>query len=312
MRKGPSLLALFPIAVVLTACTAGIRTQPAAGAAATPGAPAVAPANRQKRSWIKPGVASQKLLYVTDVVTDTVAIYTYPGLTYAGELTGFSTPNGTCADRAGNVWIVDGFAGKIFEYAHAGTSPVNTLNTGQFPAACAINRKTGDLAITMSVSGAARVAVFRDAAGSPTMYADSAFYSVLYLGFDGGGNLYVDGVDPSFNIHLAELPAGSSTFTDFSPGIPGLPGDVKWDGTYVAVGNQEGVIYQTQGGTVVGSTVLSSGCSGGFDILPGYKKIVAPDPCGANADVYSYPGGGSPTKNISGGLTEPVDAVLSI
>ena len=62
------------------------------------------------------------LLYVSDVGTFTVHVYTYPALKAAGTLTGFDEPQGLCADSAGNVWVTNTNVYEMREYAHGGTA----------------------------------------------------------------------------------------------------------------------------------------------------------------------------------------------
>ncbi len=262
------------------------------------------------KSWMKPGVATNKLLYVADGATGSVYVYTYPGLTFAGQLTGFGAPSGECTDRAGNVWIADEGHTSVYEYAHGGTSPINILTSGVIdPVGCAIDRKTGDLAVA---NGTDEVLVFHNATGAPTEFADGNFSVTEFLSYDNQGNLFVDGADNTNLFHYAELPAGNSTFTDITlSNVPSGIGNVQWDGTYMDVGDAGSNIYRTQGSNVVSTVTLSTTCLAQFYIVPSDKKVIAPDPCSPDADVYAYPAGGSPVKTVTGDLQHPVGAVLS-
>ena len=103
----------------------------------------------------------------------------------------------------------------------------------------------------------------------------------------------------SSDITLSGFPIGSSA------------GGVRWDGSYIAVGDSQSTIYRTQGSNVVSTTSLSATCVFGFYIVPS-KAIIAPDQCGKNlVGSYAYPAGGSPIKTITKGLATPYDAVLS-
>ncbi|MGA8476001.1 MAG: hypothetical protein WB681_13185 [Candidatus Cybelea sp.] len=270
-----------------------------------------------KKSWMNPAAVSKKLLYVSDTATGNVEVYTYPEMTLAGVLTGFTAPVGECTDPAGNIWITTegGSSGdSVYEYAHGGTTPVNVLvmSAGVIPFSCAINPKTGDLAIG-SFDTEVSVVIFHNAQGTPTMYSDPNLFSTYFLGYDPGGNLFVDGTNAYNQFRYAELPAGSSTFVDITLNtLPAQPGNVQWDGKYIAIGDQGSTIYQTQGSTVVSTTTLSTSCLQQFYIMPQKKKVVAPDRCNVNADVYHYPSGGTPIKTVTGGLQQPFGAVLSL
>lgn len=96
-------------------------------------------AYRAARSWMKPTGAAQKLLYVTDSGSATVKVYTYPDLSYTGELAGFVLPLFDCADKSGDVWVSDyGSSGTLYEYAHGGTTPINELTGLSYPYSCAV------------------------------------------------------------------------------------------------------------------------------------------------------------------------------
>ncbi len=245
-------------ALTVVACVTGCAGQQIAGGALTPGnaEPAVAPLSgkssqpnparpNHRASWMKPGVASQKLLYVSDLFAGVVDVFTYPGMTYAGQLTGFTFPTGECTDRAGNIWITDQ-ASAVYEFAHGGISPVNVITSGvNAPEGCAIDFKTGNLAVS---DGNDQVLVFHNATGTPTTYSDANFSRTTFLGYDNQGNLFVDGENSAFAFHFAELPAGSSTFTDITlTTTPAVAGNVQWDGQYMAVGDQGSTIYRTAG-----------------------------------------------------------------
>lgn len=261
-------------------------------------------------SWIVPEAKSQSLLYVTDSVSHVVDAYTYPRLKYAGQLTGFAFPMGACGDKAGNVWIADAGGGAMYEYAHGGTSPINTITNGMYqPQGCAIDPKTGDLAVA---NGNVEVVVFHN--GSPTEYRDFNFAQTMFLSYDNHDNLFVDGTDKSTFFHYAELPAGGEAFTDIT--LNGFPimqgaGDVQWDGAYITIGDTQWTLYQTQGSNVVSTTTLSATCVFAFFIVP-KKAVIAPDQCSSNlVSVYPYPAGGAPIKEITSGLNTPYAAVLS-
>lgn len=299
----------------LTGCSGGTSSPTVLPGASGSAVRSFAAQPNHKKSWMNPAAVSQKLLYVSDPSAGDVEVYAYPAMTLAGVLTGFTSPLGECTDRVGHIWITSqgGPSGDtVYEFAHGGTSPVNLLTlTSIIPFSCAINPKTGDLAI--SNFGGDNVAIFHNAQGTPTMYADANFFDVYFLGYDPSGNLFVDGTNSSNDFLYAELPAGSSTFVDITLNtLPAEPGSVQWDGKYIAIGDLASTIYQTQGSAVVSTTTLPTECLQQFYIFPQKRKIVAPDRCNVNADVYPYPAGGAPVKTVTGGLQQPFGAVLSL
>ena len=87
------------------------------------------------------------------------------------------------------------------------------------------------------------------------------------------GNLFVDGFDSSNVVQLAKLPKGRSTLVAIVMNQTiGFPGDVAWDGEFLAVGDQlTNTIYQFKvsgvHASVQGSTVLS-GATDVFQFFP--------------------------------------------
>lgn len=311
LRRGWVVVA----AALLAACSASTPIQRAVPSALQ-GASAGSSATRfgAKKSWMDPAAVSKKLLYVSDIYNAKVYVFTYPYLTLAGVLTGFSAPAGMCTDPTGNVWIVDGgingSGGAIYEYAHGGTSPVNVIpQPASYPLACSVNPQTGDLAVTAYTNS---VYVYGNAFGSPTAYPDTNFCSLTYDGYDKAGDLFVDGFDCSNNFHFAELPAGSSSFTDITLNTtPASPGDLQWDGTFMDVGDTSSTLYQTQGSSVVGTVTLGTTGLREYYILPSHKKAIAADWNRSYVGIYAYPGGGAALKVVAGGLVRPVGTVLS-
>jgi hypothetical protein len=55
----------------------------------------------------------------------------------------------------------------------------------------------------------------------------------FYCGYDGSGNLFVDGFNGQAPA-LSELPSGASSFTELNiSGSVGTPGQIQWDGKYI-------------------------------------------------------------------------------
>jgi hypothetical protein len=292
---------------------------PQAAGPASPTTPAKSSPPRLNRSrdksWMMANPMSTSLLYVTDTFAKVVDVYTYPGLKSAGQLTGFTFPQGECTDKTGDVYITDA-GGVVYEYAHGGTSPINTITTWMYqPDGCAIDPKNDDLAVA---NGNVQVIVFPNGGtGSPTAYRDFNFTQTNALGYDNHDNLFVDGYDYSHMFHYAELPKGAEAFTDITlngANFGGGAGSVQWDGTYMTVGDSQQTIYRIQGSNVVGATMLlGTQCVFAYYIVPSKHNVIAPDQCGTNlVGVYPYPGDGFPIKAITSGLQTPYAAVLSI
>jgi hypothetical protein len=310
----------------------------AAGCGGNPGVPAqpavnlTAPAAGLERdsaadagpSWMSPDAKSIDLLYVVDLDAGAVDVYSYPSGKRKGRLKGFSAPHGACVDKSGDVFLTDGNKSEILEYAHGGTTPIQTLqDPNNFPHACSIDPVTGNLAVANSPlgSGGGSVSIYKKATGKGTPITVGNVFQVYFDGYDASGNLFVDGTDMHVAFEFAELPAGASTFTPITLNESiNLPGQVQWDGTYLAVGDQvsldgpskidEFTISGTTG-TLEGTTQLSDSC----DVLGFWiqgSTVIAPNDCAPNVKYFAYPAGGESTETISKKLHEPVGATVSL
>jgi hypothetical protein len=263
------------------------------------------------------------LLYVSDAGANVVDIYSYPGGTLLGKLSGFTNPTGLCTDPDRDVWVVDTTLSSLYEYPHGNNMRKASLKAqGAFDLlGCSVDPTTGDLAVaeigTPSAHGG--VWVFKNAQGTPKKYKTSALAYAYFCGYDNAGNLFVDGIGNGKFV-LVELPSGSSTLKTITlDQSVGFPGEVQWDGKYVAIGDRayqdqhESAIYQFtmsgSSGKIEGTTKLNGSC----DVIQfgiASSSVIAPDACYNVVRFYKYPGGGTPTKQING-FQYPVAAVMS-
>ena len=140
-------------------------------------------------------------------------------------------------------------------------------------------------------------------------------FNVYYLAYAGrSGTLYLDGQTRKANFKYDKLPKGSSTFKviKLDRTIP-VAQQIQWDGKYIAILSESpsvnGVIYQTKGANVVGTTYLTDECAGFF--IQGIR-VICLDPLNGIIDIDKYPAGGSPVKPIPyGPLIQPNDVVVS-
>ncbi len=273
----------------------------------------------RRPSWASRDAKGTNLLYVSDVGTGDVYMYSYPGGKLQGTLTGFMRPAGLCADAAGDVYIPDLDAAKIYVYRHGAEKATRVLqDPGYDPGDCSVDPTSGDLAVSnvsTFYTGQGDVAIYRHAKGKPKKYRDAEMFFYYFCGYDNAGNLYVDGADEG-NFVLAELPGGQSIFTSLAiDQTIRFGGGVQWDGQYLAVGDYDSnLIYQfsINGGnaTKVGKTPLvNSNFAIGF-WLHGTRVIGANDD-GGSVMYWDYPTGGSNVKTI-GGLKNPWGVTLSL
>jgi hypothetical protein len=309
--------AAFAIVAALLAGCAGRSVVPGDG---PPGNAAGARADRGF-SWMAPDAKRKKtrLLYVSDDGTNDVYVYSYPQGTLEGTLTGFSFPEGECADKKGDVFIANSDAQTILEYAHGGTTPIQTLSdAGYFPVGCSVDPTTGNLAVANTYNTTftgGGIAIYQKATGEPTIYTDTELNFPHLCGYDARGNLYADGFNSAFSFAFAEIPKGSSGFTAITLNQSiGFPGQVQWDGKYVAVGDDDAsTIYQFTIGGTSGTKAGSTPLNGARDMAQFWiagTKVIGPDTLDADVGFWNYPTGGSEIKTISG-LSQPVGATVS-
>jgi hypothetical protein len=287
------------------------------------------------RSWMAPDAPDGDLLYVSDVgQPQVVYVYSYGPGRLVGTLTGFTQPLGLCVDGAGDVFVPDA-SSQIFEYAHGGTTPIKTLSDPSgVPDGCSVDPATGDLAVAngSGLRGApGNLLVYADASGTPAEYTDSKFSALNFPGYDDRGRLFVDGMNNTNNgFILAELAHGGSTLANIALNRRiGFPGDVQWDGKYLAVGDQStNEIYQftIEGsrGTQKGTTSLHGASDvvqfwiaklGGGKVNPRGTRVVGADfggeSFGGQVLYWNYPAGGNPKKAITRNLQSPYGVTVS-
>lgn len=257
-------------------------------------------------SWMARGAASGALLYVSDSGRDVVDVYSFPGGKSVGALSGFDVPQGVCVDKADNVWITNQSANDILEYAHGGTKSIATLkDSTEYPDSCAVDSKSGDLAVTngFSSSGGGSVGIYTGAKGSPTMYTDSSMTEYSFVAYDDSGNLFVDGVGSDGGFALAELPKGKTKFVNIAVKRVKYPGALAWGTSNLAVGDADPfkpglLIYRIDGDKLGGHTQLNDSCGALGDFTISGSSVVALDASCRTAGIFHYPAGGTATKDI--------------
>jgi len=283
------------------------------------------------KSHVSPGAkAVPRLLFISDIGTDDVYIFSLPAMAVMGTLTGFSEPQGMCTDKAGNIWITNTGTLQIYQYSRTGTLLKTLSDPNGDPVGCAVYKANGDLAVTniFNNSGPATVEVYANATGTPTAYNNASQSENFFDAYDNQGNLYVDGFDNS-GFSLSVLPNGSSTMSTIhitGGGTISFPGSVNWKpATGLVVGDQQcrsgsclnAVSISGNTGPITGSTPLFNSNGGACDVdqatISPFGKFFAGG-CTAGspptADRWAYPAGGTPT-NYSTKVEEPIGTAIS-
>ena len=288
-------------------------------------------ASSKGRSLMKETSSGQDLLYVVDQQGQNVHVYTYPQGGTVGTLTGFIYPAGECVDLSGDVFIVSQartgsyFSSTIYEYAHGGTAPIATLNDPVGGAGCAIDPKTGNLAVAgayfSSPYAYGAVAIFKKAQGSPKMYSSKLQGRFFLCGYDPQGNLYISSANsatPGVQ-QLIRLAKGSSNFEQIALASPmygdtTFPSSVQWDGTYMTVSAananygsgryQPSYIYRLKISGDAATTVSTTTYTGKRKLMTGQvwidgSHIIASHyHAGGGVDFWLYPNAGKATAIV--------------
>lgn len=286
-----------------------------------------------QRSWMLPEAKkSTSLLYVSNWYSASVTVYTYldgGGLIQVGTLTGFNRPAGMCTDKAGDVWITDNGSNRLYEYAHAGTTPIETLRESgnTRPNDCAVDPSTGDLAVANQFPNAhyyetGNVKIYHPHSHTAIKYS-MGYMHVEFLAYDDHSNLYVDGPPTSpygygNNGPLVVIPSGSKEIVDLTLQGATLydPGAVQWINPTLLVGdNREKSSFAYKffvsgtTATVVGKIQFpQTPQAAGF--WRRADKVIVPDPLGNAVRVYEL-SDGTLDATLTDGLSYPYGAVVS-
>jgi hypothetical protein len=308
---------------------------PAAATGAQDGFAAIESSNIAS-SRMRAVTSNQDLLYITSEDRGAAYVYSYPQRQLVGTLPNLSGAAGECTDAAGDVFITtanQSGSGTIYEYTHGGTSAVETLTDPGEANGCAVDPKTGNLAVANSRDESnpyypyrGDLAVYSRARGSPKMHysRDPAIAGFDFCGYDDKGDLYLSAGDEYqiANPLLVRLPSGGTGFERIALNVL-LYSDqggasVQWDGRHMAVSSSERgqpmLVYRLRisgkAATVIGKTELESRT----DVYNGQiwiqgKTVIGFGPYKRgyeNAYFWPYPAGGphGPSTRKVGGVKQ--------
>jgi hypothetical protein len=233
-----------------------------------------------------------------------VFVFTYPKVKPVGKLS-VSGAWGLCSDTNGNVFVTLD-SGAVVEYAHGGTTPINTLSArGAW--SCSWDPSTGNLAVVERPNS---IAIFSGATGTAQTYTDASFNEFNYCAYDDKGNLFATGqVNGPYQYALAEFDTGSGSFTTIplNEKVDFLE-DLQWDGKYLAIddfyetGKIDRVKVSGRSGIIERTTNLGGAEFYGFWTWLQNGTFISPIYTGSHddkmMDFWSYPSGGNPIKKL--------------
>jgi len=263
-----------------------------------------------------PDNAKNKTLIYVSSDDNNVYVFAYPSGKLVQTLTGFYSVGDICSDSSGNVWITNASesykSGSLVEYAHGGTTPIATLDDAHEPLACAVDPSTGNLA-AVNGNGAASVAVYANAQGTPTYYSGGSLYGFFTASYDSTSDLFLTGYLDSMKLGTGWLQKGAATLSSFRLKPNTFPhAGLQWDGQYLLVAANPEYInkYAIHGsmGKKVGSLSL------GFPRMEHFaidgSLLVATDGDNGTVALFHYPSGKS--IKVIDGVSEPNGVTISV
>lgn len=264
---------------------------------------------------------SGDILYASASTGNAVYAFSFP----LGRLIGKITPpkgtislQGLCSDSHGHVYVTAlseaprGHVqyGHVYRYSHGGTRPTKHWDfVGTEPFGCSYDQSTGDLAVTtVSLGVTAGALMVIGASSQGGVYYDYNISNFYYCGYDGDGNLFVDGQGFGNQLRFAELRKGAHTLTDIelqrSISLSGM-GEVQWDGHYITIEDlTASSIYRLRvtgsKASVVGTTHLSGWNGPTLSWIQGSSVAIPTGGSGAVLGSWKYPAGGVPSKTQKG------------
>jgi hypothetical protein len=259
-----------------------------------------------------------RLVYASEYNAGDVAVYPFKGENRLQSLPGFQSPGDLCADDAQNVYVPGGYSFYIAEYRHGVSKAFKLLaDPNGIPSSCSVDPTTGNLAVVNGVGSAQNgVLLYRRARGIPKVIVDPSISYYYFCGFDNAGNLYIDGQNSNLSqVEIAVLPHGKTAFVNLTANKSiGFPGDVRWDGRFIAIENQsKNEIYRF---SVTGSHAKLQGVTllaGAADVIAFWIDgdiVVGADYRGNQIGYWKYPAGGAAVEFITG-IQSPAGVAVS-
>lgn len=261
------------------------------------------------------------LLYASSIGSNQrVLIFSYPSGSQLGTLSGFEGVAGLCSDLSGNVFVVDGQAGTITEYAHAGTTPIATLDdSGNEPNGCAVDPTTNNLAVA-GYEGT--LAIFPDERGAPTIFSN---VGGRWCAYDDSGDLFLLVPAQGRSASLSELPAGGSNFRTIGVNHSfGGFGDLQWSNGHLLLEDSDAAkhghntIYQVDISGTTGTVVRTIKLLTGDEHNPGGSlqfsvvahRVLMPLSPRESIGTWRYPKGGK-ILSVFESIPEPYGLTVS-
>ena len=254
--------------------------------------------------------ARTRLAYISDTLANNVTVFDLNG-TMQGQIDGLSYPGGLFVDSKHNLWVANGGANNVLEFARGATTPFNTLDD---PGA-------GPLDVTMCPNGThlcRRLQLHRyrglssTAASSPTRSSDlSREHSQNdALTCDAAGNVFAT-IVVSFHGGVVEFPRGKQHGATQLPISLGGPGGIKPDNAgNLLVDDQSAqtITEYTEAGSPTGHSISTAFDCINFGVMKNSKVVGCPVYVAyktSDGQSYAFPGRHECVQTYSGSFMLP-------
>jgi len=263
--------------------------------------------SRQTTSWMNRPDALTRLAYISDTLANNVTVFDLNG-TMQGQIGGFSNPGGLFVDSKHNLWVANGSANNVLEFARGATTPFNTLN----------DAGAGPLDVTMCPNGSVYVAgsnstaieVYARGNVSPTRsltYPGTQQTDALTC--DTAGNVFAT-IIISFHGGVVEFPRGKQRGASQLPISLGGPGGIKPDDAgNLLVDDQSAqtITEYTEAGSPTGNSIHTAFDCLNFGVTRSSKVVGCPVYVASHTSYgqsYTFPGGAN-RQTYSGAFMLP-------
>jgi sugar lactone lactonase YvrE len=192
-------------------------------AACSSGSSSLAPVAERPAPQSHATTCGTPIVYVVSATTSSIAIYDRVGhgATPCGKITGFAIPGGIAVDSAGNLWVPDAGAQKIYEFMPGSSTPSVTLSDPNgVPNAVAFDDTSHIVYVVdyqNKVSASTLVEVYIGGSTTPTgTLSDPNARNGGFGAVDDRGNLYVTFMTQDNRAHVDEWTRGAGTPKDLA------------------------------------------------------------------------------------------------
>jgi hypothetical protein len=207
-----------------------------------------------------------------------------------------SSTNGIRVDRKGNLWIPDGRADTVTEYApNCGASELTIQDTTGEPADVAFDQQGLVYVLNINdISGPPTIEVYNRHGKHVRTLGDPSFSVLFGVGTDSHGNIFASNLTSNNVGNVVEFPGGKmpgTALTGVALGLPGTPAFDRSDNLVISDWFHLTIDVFAPPYTGAPTTSALRGSSIWCPLDRHEKFILCGDADFGSIDVYGYPGG---------------------